>query len=505
MEESKKVSRITNGDGTELEDSGAEEWGAINPEITDEIRSATTVDSMASTDEWNDVESVNADAQNPSNTDRKSENIMSDEQATVTKQASLFDPNKYKQFLNDLHQSAVENISDAFPKEQLWVNIEAINTANSNKDNKPKSKTDCVAISTSKTKPSPKKLILFWTTLYRRVPDYADKSNKQKKQFDFNSCEYSNCEITVDRQSLKSANALIFSTYDTRNVDDDMPTYRAADQRWILFGRESPINTYVTPKFNGLFNTTMTYRLDSDVRYRYGRYQKRSSTQGGEPGITEEELDSYANKPKLVTWIVSNCGVHSRRDNYVTALRQYIDVDIYGSCSRNKCGDHFNAWGENMCRDMIKTQYKFYLALENTLCWDYITEKPWKALQTNAVPIVMGHVDYARHLPPKSYIDIKEFLSPKKLAEYLLFLDKNHEEYKKYFDWRRQYEVVKTNPFLCDLCRYLNKHENEVQIYTDLNAWWNQCLVPRDYFRGVFDDIIKDIDKGTLKRILSFQ
>ena len=54
---------------------------------------------------------------------------------------------------------------------------------------------------------------------------------------------------------------------------------------------------------------------------------------------------------------------------------------------------------------------QFYLAFENSLCGDYITEKFWKVLSYNVVPVVLNGVNMTRVAPPHSYIDIKDFAS----------------------------------------------------------------------------------------------
>ena len=83
----------------------------------------------------------------------------------------------------------------------------------------------------------------------------------------------------------------------------------------------------------------------------------------------------------------------------------YIDIDIYGgnSCSKLKCSGN--------CMDMVNTTYKFYLSFENSLCKDYITEKFWKVLPYNVIPIVLNGVDMSTLAPYHSYIDIKDFPS----------------------------------------------------------------------------------------------
>ncbi len=56
--------------------------------------------------------------------------------------------------------------------------------------------------------------------------------------------------------------------------------------------------------------------------------------------------------------------------------------------------------------------------------------------------------------PPNSFIDVKDFSSAKKLAEYLLYLDKNLTAYLSYFQWKK-YHHIKPYPdiFKDALCR----------------------------------------------------
>ena len=61
---------------------------------------------------------------------------------------------------------------------------------------------------------------------------------------------------------------------------------------------------------------------------------------------------------------------------------------------------------------MLERDYKFYLAFENSICRDYVTEKFYNPLRFSTVPIVYGGADYeAKGAPPNSYIDVRTFSS----------------------------------------------------------------------------------------------
>ena len=62
--------------------------------------------------------------------------------------------------------------------------------------------------------------------------------------------------------------------------------------------------------------------------------------------------------------------IRNGRLEYARELSKYISVDIYGSCSNKTCPRT-----NSKCFSMLDTDYKFYLAFENSNCRDYITEK----------------------------------------------------------------------------------------------------------------------------------
>ena len=171
------------------------------------------------------------------------------------------------------------------------------------------------------------------------------------------------------------------------------------------------------------------------------------------------------NKNKLVAWIVSNCVTFSRREKYVELLRKHVNVDIFGSCGPMKCKDN------NECLNMLSTSYKFYLAFENSLCRDYVTEKFYNALTNNIVPVVYGGANYSHFAPKHSFIDVHDFASPRHLADYLKYLDKNQSAYEEYFEWRKTYTPPSYSPW-CHLCEKLHNELLPVKTYNDMHKWW---------------------------------
>ena len=58
---------------------------------------------------------------------------------------------------------------------------------------------------------------------------------------------------------------------------------------------------------------------------------------------------------------------------------------------------------------MMERDYKFYIAFENSICRDYVTEKFYNTLLFNTVPIVYSGANFSAIAPKGSYINIHDF------------------------------------------------------------------------------------------------
>ena len=325
-------------------------------------------------------------------------------------------------------------------------------------------------------------IILFWTLMY----------NSTNLNYNFTTCKYENCFMTFDRSYLAQSRFVIFHMWDlSYHKKRDIPDKRWPEQRWVLFGHESPIYSDFPLYYDVEFNLTFTYKEDADFYYGYGCVSKRPV-----PVATESlfALSRIGQKTKLVAWVISHCEAQSLRDEYIAELSKYIPVDGYGKCTpnTNRCTPVGKGWNDmasrHSCEFVIRDTYKFFLAFENSLCNGYVTEKVWNKLKYGTVPIVLGASNYTKLLPPNSYIDVKNFTSPKALAKYLQKVDNDDELYKSYFAWRLDYEF-KCAPSSCIICDYLN-NQNETKVLRNVETWWKDCMDPKDYFRGVADMII---------------
>lgn len=124
------------------------------------------------------------------------------------------------------------------------------------------------------------------------------------------------------------------------------------------------------------------------------------------------------------------------------------------------------------CMKMLREDYKFVLAFENSLCTDYVTDKLYSALQNGVVPVVYGEADYRAYAPSNSYINARDFGSPLELANYLWLLHQNDHLYQNYFTWNQDYMVDRfPTDGWCNLCQMLNQPA-EAQAYSDIQRWW---------------------------------
>lgn len=225
-------------------------------------------------------------------------------------------------------------------------------------------------------------------------------------------CRFHNCFLTNDSSffpDITDFDVILFNAMELdRNMEYGLPVNRSSEQKYVFVSTESPNNYPLKHVYDGYFNLTMTYKLDSDIGMSYVAVtDKRGNIIGPKRDmhwmhisqmkpVTKYVREKLRNKRTAVTWFVSNCHAEARREKFALKLRRALkeygqQLDIYGRCGDLECPRY-----SDQCYALIESDYYFYLAFENSFNDDYVTEKMLNALEHFAVPVVYGGANYTR-------------------------------------------------------------------------------------------------------------
>ena len=322
---------------------------------------------------------------------------------------------------------------------------------------------------------TPKQILLYNPTIW------LESKNIYKYKF-FQRCPVNNCKIVYNRHEAHSSDAVIFHLWITRQV----PKFKRPNgQVWIMNQHEAPpeYEKLTLPKFKNHFNWTVSYSNKADIVLPYGQLLPKPR----ETIIQRNYLHIAEKKTKDALWIVSRCKTHSKRGGYVNILKKYIGVDILGACGKKwKCGKR---WHHDDCFGILNTTYRYYLAFENALCDDYITEKFFENLQYDIIPIVRASNPKFRplNISRDAYVSASDFKNAHELGKYLKALSRNTSKYAAMLETKDTYQVV---PYMelfeqatCEICQRLHNINEYRSVYEDTYRWimtQQQCFQPKD-------------------------
>ena len=167
---------------------------------------------------------------------------------------------------------------------------------------------------------------------------------------------------------------------------------------------------------------------------------------GVKPAAAPQPAISLGVKPTpqpLMSFFVSN--TCHRHGSFLQEMMHRIPADSFGACFTNQ---NEAAWMATLApsptptkafaKAWISSQYPFYLAVENTILQDYVTEKFYMAFKlNNTITVYLGAPNAAEYAPaPHSFIHANEFASIPALAEYIHRVAKNDTLFRSYFAWR---------------------------------------------------------------------
>ncbi|KAE9548736.1 hypothetical protein FO519_008055 [Halicephalobus sp. NKZ332] len=291
-------------------------------------------------------------------------------------------------------------------------------------------------------------------------------------KFNLGGCPDWNCEL-VSGGNIEEADVAIMQA---RNKLSRKPNHL-----FVFYSQESPQNSARLGDTGSYFNMTFGFRHDSPAASPYGYTVKLAEKSRIPPGTPVIDVNLVKNKSKGASWFVSHCGTHSRREELVKSLQSFVQVDIYGACGSMRCNKGTS------CENSIDEDYHFYMALENSICQDYITEKLWNQGYTHTViPIVLKRSIIEPYAPPNSFIAFDDYKTIEEMANHLKLLMENELEYLKYFEWKRDYAVIyldgKNHDALerpwgfCQLCRLAHILDYDPTVASKMKLLSNENL-----------------------------
>uniref|UniRef100_A0A7E4ZWB1 Fucosyltransferase n=1 Tax=Panagrellus redivivus TaxID=6233 RepID=A0A7E4ZWB1_PANRE len=347
-----------------------------------------------------------------------------------------------------------------------WDDIE-LKSADLTTTSLPVSKTTSIEYSTDG-----RPLILEWNLFCRRSL-FKDKTHLEKH------CPFK-CAYTTNRTLVDDAAVTVHHMGGGDADGQRRSTNRSFVSLFLNF--EPPPHR---PKYQKtrpyFFDYTITYRQDSDLPVYYDSFVPLSGPNDIDRWTDAEVDAALKSKQKPALWMVSHCSTASKRETYVAQLKKHMAVHQIGACNNVNCPRF-----KDCEKEFIKTHY-FYIAFENSVCNDYITEKFFR-MRELIVPIVLDRrVFRGIHEKLLNYtIVASDYESPQQLAEYLKFLMDHPDEYRKYFDWTKIYkkspQPFVNNDTACKICQLANQVQTGTFEKKKLNIheWWGgkNCYGP---------------------------
>lgn len=265
--------------------------------------------------------------------------------------------------------------------------------------------------------------------------------------------------ITTDHARLGDADAVVFHLPTLQPIPE---LTKPHGQLWVLWSMESVINypALADPALLAFFDIVMSYARGADVWVPYLPERKV-----WEDALRRPVPDKTEAAPAVL--FQSSAINRSGRLGYAAELMKTLRIDSYGKVLTTRTLAAADTGGATKLATIGR--YKFCLALENSICDDYVTEKFFEPLLAGTVPVYLGARNVDAFAPGENcYIDVRDFAGPAQLANHLKALDRDPAAYQRYLAWRNQ---PLRPAFLADVARSersLHKLLDRVRQRTDI-------------------------------------
>ena len=307
-------------------------------------------------------------------------------------------------------------------------------------------------------------------------------------------CEISSCTFSSD---VNADNISIIVVEQNTSLANRKRVQHVPQQyqSYFIFSRDLPGYSHSQWKYAiNSVDTAIDYSPKFLAYYPWGVTEPTSKT---------EYVDYAKNKTYGAYAYVSHCvTAHYDRLNLIKRLSEYIDVDIYGTCTYNTPCESDDV----VCETTSHWKYKFKFVFEDALCKGYITKQFWRTLATqgNFVPVVVGGLsveEYTRISPPNSFIHVYNFSSIEHLGQYLRQLMVDDAAYNRYHHWKSEYKIIiEPKRTACELCKIAhNITLLQTSEYVQFFSKWNGSCRSHDIG---FTDVELSVSEFLRHRIL---
>ncbi|XP_052769802.1 4-galactosyl-N-acetylglucosaminide 3-alpha-L-fucosyltransferase FUT6-like [Mya arenaria] len=303
--------------------------------------------------------------------------------------------------------------------------------------------------------------------------------------FTFKNCKYKNCKLSLDRKDIKNSSAVLIDGRVLSGRKSLLKIERPLGQIWIYAAHESPRlykkSDWINSPLRYVFNWTMFYkRENTDIHLPYGQLKETSAFS------PRNFTDIALRKTDGALLITSHCPTDSRREQYIAKLKNYLPVEVLGSCGKPwSCGMRTV---HDECFGLLNTTYAFYLAFENALCKEYFTEKLFENFDYDIIIVSRGggKGDTNRMLPRDTIITTDDFENADDLGRYLAYVSKSPAVYGYMLRRKSRYVSVGYNALheraMCQICEMINNVEKNRRTI-DIYKWLfipDACRIPYD-------------------------
>lgn len=231
------------------------------------------------------------------------------------------------------------------------------------------------------------------------------------------NCSFVNCFYITERfyfNDQKNFDILLFNAKGFCGGAIDSPPNRSENQKFVFVGLDAaPSCPVYETKIN--FDLTWTYKLSSDIIRPFFIIKNKDNEVIGPRKYMSwdtkvEDMESADTQILLKTkdkniaafFMYSYCETKTPQQEFIeklgTELAKYGQhLDTYGTCGQLQCAMKYETGSRvPRCSDLIQRDYYFYLAFEDDLGEDYVTDNLLHALNNYAVPVVYGGANYSR-------------------------------------------------------------------------------------------------------------